>query len=96
MPVTTMNKSEPCDKLFLGQVLKESPNLNQVWMNDGDPGKPFVCISHRKTWTVAVGLAGHKFEGRGSTEQEARNDFTNQLASLRQTIVQLEQWSEKG
>lgn len=96
---TTTSKRRPRSKKFLGQVLKKVHNFNNVWMNDDKPGEPFVCLSRkgtRGTWTViTVGVAGHKFEGEGSTERKARKDFTNRLGMLKQAITLIDQWSER-
>ena len=61
MPVTTTSKRKPQNKRFLGQALKASQNLGEVWMNDDVAGAPFICIAHRGTWTITVAVAGHKF-----------------------------------
>lgn len=87
--------AKPRDKRFLGQVLKSSPNLGGVWMNDDVAGAPFVCIAHRGTWTITVSVAGHKFEGEGPTERKARINFMNKLVMLRQAITLIERWAER-
>ena len=87
--------TKPRNKRFLGQVLKASPNLGGVWMNDDVAGAPFVCIAHRGTWFITVSVAGHKFEGEGPTERKARINFRNKLVMLQQAIVLVERWGSR-
>jgi hypothetical protein len=87
-----MPKAKIIDKTFLGQVLKASPNLSGVWMNENDEGGLFICIAHRGIWTITVSVGKNKFEGEGPTERKARIDFTTKLVMAKQAITLIERW----
>jgi hypothetical protein len=88
--------SRKLDKTFLGFVLKHSPNLRGVWMNDDAPGDPFICISHRKVWTITVGVNGQKFEAEGPTEAKARINFAAKISSISDAINSIRTWAKRG
>lgn len=89
--MTTLSKSKP--KRFMGFDVLKTIHLDEVWINIEE--SPFICISHRKTWTVTVSVGGHKFEAEGPTETKARANFMTKLSELRTTLGLLEVWSKR-
>jgi hypothetical protein len=84
------------DKKFLGFLLKSSPNLSRVWMNEDVTGDPFICIAHRvDLWEITVAVNKYRFEGKGHTESKARIDFANNFVALRQAIGLVDSWASR-
>lgn len=81
-----MPKSTTGVKRFLGFTLRPSENLHNVWMNEDEPGGPFICISHRGTWTITVSIGKNKFEAEGPTERKARINFASKVTMIKEAI----------
>ena len=83
------------DKRFLGYTLKASQNVSGIWMNEDEPGGPFICIAHRGVWTITVSIGKNKFEAEGPTERKARINFASKLTMIKEAIATIEKWEKR-
>jgi hypothetical protein len=65
-------------------------------MNEDKPGDPFICIAHRGTWTITVGVYQNKFEAEGPTERKARINFASKITSIREALGLVDKWAKRG